>query len=80
MRSDYERAIEAERARNAPRDPRSGTYGRTGHQLLRAIEREVRARPLPSVLLAKACGVALGLLLAGALAAGEHERRKRRWL
>lgn len=78
MRSDYERAVETERARNAPRDPRSGSYGQGWDAFLRLLEREVRARPLSSVLLAKTCGIALGLLLAGGLAAGDRYRRKRR--
>jgi cobalamin synthase len=80
MRSAYDRAVAAERSRNAMRDPRSGTYGRSQGgmavgDIVQYLVRTVRSRPLSSLLLAKVCGVVLGLALAGALASGDSRRR-----
>jgi hypothetical protein len=80
MRSDYERAVRAERERNGGRDPRSGTYASTEWPMMDQLSDYVRNHPLASVAIAKLCGLSLGLAIAAMLYGMEHRDSRRSWL
>jgi hypothetical protein len=71
MRSRYDQAVAAERARNAPRDPRSGTYGRGAAGLPARISRELQQHPAASL-------AATALIAAAVTALVVTTRRRRR--
>jgi hypothetical protein len=71
MRTLYDQAVATERARNAGRDPRSGSYGRGPMSLPARLGRELQQRPVAAL----AAGVLLGAAVSALLATQRRRRR-----